>query len=236
MNIDLREKINDWHLYVITDRQLAGNKSYEEIVSAAIKGGADVIQLRDKFASKDELIDVGKKLRQITIEAGVNFIVNDYPEVAKIVDADGVHIGQDDISFKEAKRILGENKIVGLSTHNKEQILEAIRIGADYIGVGPVFETTSKENPDPVIGIELIKWVSQKCDIPFVAIGGITLNNLDKVLSSGARCIAVISAIMQSGDIKLATEQFKKVINNFFNHNDTTNTTIYNQKDKTILY
>lgn len=216
MNKDLQEKIRNWRLYVITDRQLAGNKSYEEIVSEAIRGSADVIQLRDKFASKNELIDIGKKLRQITIEADVSFIVNDYPEVAKIVDADGVHIGQDDISFKEAKRILGENKIVGLSTHNKEQILEAIRIGADYIGVGPVFETTSKENPDPVIGIELIKWVSQKCDIPFVAIGGITLNNLDKVLSSGASCIAVISAIMQAGDIKLATEQFKKVINNFF--------------------
>jgi len=236
MNVKSREKVGNWRLYVIMDKQLAGNRSYEEIVGEVIKGGADVIQLRDKLDSKEELIEIGKKLRKITRETGVSFIVNDYPEIAKVVDADGVHIGQEDISFEEAKKIVGENKIVGLSTHNKEQILKAIKLGADYIGVGPVFETASKENPDPIIGVELIKWVSEKCDIPFVAIGGINLNNLDKVLSAGARCIAVISAIMQAENIKLATEQFKKVINNFFYHNDTMNITIYNQKDKTILY
>ena len=215
MNVKSREKVGNWRLYVIMDKQLAGNRSYEEIVGEVIKGGADVIQLRDKLDSKEELIEIGKKLRKITRETGVSFIVNDYPEIAKVVDADGVHIGQEDISFEEAKKIVGENKIVGLSTHNKEQILKAIKLGADYIGVGPVFETASKENPDPIIGVELIKWVSEKCDIPFVAIGGINLNNLDKVLSAGARCIAVISAIMQVENIKLATEEFKKAINDY---------------------
>ncbi len=224
MNKNIKEKIKNWHLYVILDKKLANEKSYEEIVNDVIKGGADVIQLRDKSVSKDELIEIGKKLCRLTKQANISFIVNDYPDVAKAIDADGVHIGQGDISFVEAKKIIGSEKIVGISTHNKEQVLEAIKIGADYIGVGPVFQTISKENPDPVVGIDLIKWVSQRCEIPFVAIGGINLNNLDNVLSAGAECIAVISAIMKSDDILKMTKSFKEKIDNLLKLNQNQKT------------
>lgn len=194
--------MKDFHLYVITGEQFYQDRNYLEVIEEAIQGGADIVQLREKNKSKRELLQMAKELKKLTSKYNVPFIVNDHLDIALAVDADGIHIGQDDLPLAEARLIMGPDKIIGISTHALEEAIEAEKNGADYIGVGPVFETKSKVDVVDPVGLEYVKEVVTHTSIPFVAIGGIKLHNLDDVLEAGAKRICVISAIVGAEDVK----------------------------------
>lgn len=205
--------VRDFKLYVIVDRNAVGRRDLIYVAREAIAGGADVIQLRDKDATVEDLIKVGRALRKLTYKSDVLFIVNDRTDIAKAVDADGVHLGQDDLPIKIARSILGRHKIIGLSTHSISQAEEAQRKGADYIGVGPIFATPTKPEYKAV-GVDLIRKVKGKIKIPFVAIGGIDESNLGKVLTAGASRIAVVRAVCGAKNIRRAARNLKERLRN----------------------
>lgn len=188
-------------LYPITDCQLS-NCSHEEIVQMMLAAGARLIQLRDKDASAKELLDAARASVKLTREAGATLIINDRVDVALTSGADGVHLGQEDLSVEEAREILGDDKIIGVSTHNLAQFKAALETSANYIAVGPVFSTTTKENPDPVVGLELVSEARKLADRPLVAIGGISVERAPAVIAAGADGVAVISALYPFGDIR----------------------------------
>ena len=171
-----------------------------------MEGGADVIQLRDKKASDLELVAVAKTLLEITKPKGVPLIVNDRVQVAKDSGADGVHLGQEDGSLKEARKVLGDQAIIGRSTHTQAQALAAEAEGFDYIGVGPVFSTPTKPTAVPV-GLELVRFAAENIRIPFVAIGGIDASNVEEVRHAGAKAVAVVRAVMADTNPKQAAEK-----------------------------
>jgi thiamine-phosphate pyrophosphorylase len=181
-------------LYAITDRQWS-NCTHEEIVRMLLDGDASFIQLRDKEASGRELLDQAIACLKLTREAGATLIINDRVDVALTAGADGVHLGQDDLSVAEAREILGEDKIIGVSTHSIDQFRAALETSANYIALGPVFPTLTKENTAPVIGLELVREARKLTDRPLVAIGGINLGRAPEVIEAGADCVAVISAL-----------------------------------------
>jgi thiamine-phosphate diphosphorylase len=181
-------------LYAITDTQLS-NYSHEEIVRRLLAGGARLIQLREKEASAKELLDATRACLPLTRAAGAKLIINDRVDVALTADADGVHLGQADLLVEEAREILGPNKIIGLSTHSLEQFQLALKTSANYLAVGPVYPTTSKENPDPVVGLELVAAAKARTDRPLVAIGGITVERAPAVIAAGADSVAILSAL-----------------------------------------
>lgn len=181
-------------LYAITDPQLS-NYTHAEIVRLLLAGGATFIQLRDKDASAKDLLDAARECLVLTRPAGAKLIINDRVDVALTADADGVHLGQDDLTVEEAREILGQDKIIGLSTHSLEQFQAALQTSADYLAVGPVYATTTKENPSPVVGLELVSAAKALTDRPLVAIGGINLERAPAVLAAGADSVAVISAL-----------------------------------------
>jgi thiamine-phosphate pyrophosphorylase len=181
-------------LYAITDRQWS-NCTHEEIVRMLLDGDASFIQLRDKEASGRELLDQAIACLKLTREAGATLIINDRVDVALTAGADGVHLGQDDLSVDEAREILGEDKIIGVSTHSIDQFRAALETSANYIALGPVFPTLTKENTAPVIGLELVREARKLTDRPLVAIGGINLGRAPEVIEAGADCVAVISAL-----------------------------------------
>jgi thiamine-phosphate diphosphorylase len=186
--------------YPITDSSLS-NYSHEEIVRQLLAGDAQLIQLRDKEAGSRELLDAARASLQLTRVAGAKLIINDRVDVAIAADADGVHLGQDDLSVEQARELLGSDKIIGLSTHSLEQFKAALTTSADYIAVGPVYATTTKENPDPVVGLDLVREAAAIRDRPLVAIGGITVQRAAEVIAAGADCIAVISALYPIPDL-----------------------------------
>ena len=182
-------------------------------IAQILKCGVKIIQYREKNKPAKEIIKTGMKIRQLCSIYGALFIVNDRIDIAKILDADGVHLGQDDIPINEARKILGNDKIIGISTHKPDDALEAQKAGADYIGVGPVFKTPTKPNATPV-GLKYVKWVSENINIPFYAIGSIDVNNVQKVISSGANKIAVIRALMNVQNPDIIIKKFMEEINN----------------------
>jgi thiamine-phosphate pyrophosphorylase len=181
-------------LYAITDRQLS-NCTHEEIVRMMLAGGARLIQLRDKEASAREVLDQARACASVAREAGARLIINDRVDIALASGAGGVHLGQDDMTVEEAREILDDGKIIGVSTHSIEQFRAALETSADYIAVGPVFQTSTKENPDPVVGLELVREAKKLADRPLVAIGGITAERAPEVIAAGADSVAVISAL-----------------------------------------
>jgi thiamine-phosphate pyrophosphorylase len=209
---------SDFHLYVLTDRDLSGGRSNEEVVEEAIAGGADAIQLRDKGYTAKQLLQEALKLRDITCKSGVPFIINDRVDVALAVDADGVHLGQDDFPITWARKLLGNDKIIGISAHNLEEAMQAEKDGADYISIGSVFPTTTK--PDARVlgcgqdarapGLELIADIKRNVNIPVVAIGGIKEENVVQVAEAGADCIAVISAVVSATNIREAAKNLRE--------------------------
>ncbi|MCD6560447.1 MAG: thiamine-phosphate diphosphorylase [Desulfobacteraceae bacterium 4484_190.1] len=191
----------DVKLYCFSPGRFLRNRDPVQVVSAEIKGGADVIQFREKQMSRRESLELGFKLRDLTRREGVLFIVNDDIDLALILDADGVHLGQDDIPIRFARPLL-KRKIIGISTHTIAQVNEAVASGADYIGFGPVFETDTKEDKEDLVGLELISMVTQICPIPFVAIGGIGKDNIRSLVEAGCCRAAIISDIMLAPDIE----------------------------------
>jgi thiamine-phosphate pyrophosphorylase len=187
-------------LYPITDTRLSGLTHAEQVERLAA-GGATLIQLRDKLASPREFYEAARRAVEVARALGVRLIINDRLDIALAVDADGVHLGQDDLPPARARELVGANRIVGYSTHNVEQALEADSTPIDYIAVGPVFQTTTKANPDPVVGPDLIRELKPRLTRPLVAIGGITLSTAPAVIAAGADSIAVIADLFAAGDL-----------------------------------
>jgi thiamine-phosphate pyrophosphorylase len=202
-----------WRLYVITDERLGRGRSHLQIAEAAIRGGADVVQLRDKTASSRLLYDIALQLRRLTRETEVPFVVNDRLDVALAADADGVHIGREDLPASVVRRILGPGKILGVSAETVEEAVTAEKEGADYLGVGPVFEARgSKADAGEPLGLGLIARIRRECRLPIVAIGGIHAENARLVRDAGANAAAVISAVASADDIAQAARLLKLVL------------------------
>jgi len=207
--------LRDFRLYVILDADICKEAGGDivKIAEKIILGGADILQLRAKSLSRAEIAEIGQAIKTFTQKAKVLFLLNDYVSLASALDVDGVHLGQEDLPVKEARKILGENKIIGLSTHSLKQASKAEKQEVDYIGIGPIFSTATKPGATPV-GTEIIAQVKDKIKIPFVAIGGISLDNLDEVLGSGAKRVAICRGIIESPDITKTTREFRQRLYN----------------------
>lgn len=196
-------------VYLVTDAGLSSGRSTVEIVESAIRGGVDAVQLREKGTSVRDRYELGAKLREVTEEADVPLIINDRIDLAAAIDADGVHLGDDDLPVSSARKQLGEEAIVGRSVSTPEAARRAERAGADYLGVGAVYGTASKET-DPEqsnIGLERVRAIREATDLPFVGIGGVTPENAGGVVEAGADGVAVISAITAADDPERATRR-----------------------------
>jgi thiamine-phosphate pyrophosphorylase len=198
-------------LYVILDSALL-TRPAPEVARELAQAGVRLMQYRNKAAPARELLDDSRELVLVLRPSGVSLIVNDRADVAALAGAEGVHVGQDDLEVEQARHIVGVSRWVGVSTHNIEQFQRATATSADYIAVGPVFSTSSKANPDPVVGTELIRQVRALTDKPIVAIGGITLERAASVISAGADSVAVISDILRAGDPAERARRYLEVL------------------------
>ena len=194
-------------LYPITDVSLSGRSHAEQVESLAA-GGAALIQLRDKNASPRNLYDSALAAMKAARRLGVLLIVNDRVDIAIAAGADGVHLGQDDLPPERARLLLGPDRIIGFSTHTLEQALAADCLAVDYIAIGPMFQTSTKERPDPVVDLEVLGEIKRRVSKPLVAIGGITLERARLVIEAGADSIAVISDLYSAGDLTARTREF----------------------------
>ncbi len=190
-------------VYGITAEKFSAGRNNIEVVQQMIAGGIHIIQYREKRPLKSfgEMLEECRAIRHLTREAGVLFIINDYPDIAQLVDADGVHVGQDDFPVAEVRHLIGPHKLIGLSTHNPDQAAAAVRSGADYIGVGPIFSTQTKEDVCAPVGLGYLDHVVRTCPLPFVAIGGIKEHNLGQVLARGAKTVCLVTEIVGAADI-----------------------------------
>jgi len=170
------------------------------------------MQYRDKTASSEKLLEISRELSGTLVRRGVTFFVNDRADIARIAGASGVHVGQQDLGVEQARRALGGHGLVGISTHNMQQFEEALDSSADYIALGPIFSTSSKANPDPVVGTEFIRQARPRTRKPMVAIGGITLERASEVLDAGADSLAVISDILRAAEPAARAEQYMKLL------------------------
>jgi thiamine-phosphate pyrophosphorylase len=198
-------------LYAIIDSQFLGKRPHIKVAEELIKGGASVIQLRDKFTPKAELLPIAQKLQKLCADKNVLFIVNDHLDIALACGADGLHLGQEDLPVSVTRRLLPMDMILGCSVNTVEQAKSAEADGADYIAVGSMYPTTSKEKPE-VVGVERLKQVRGVVSLPLVAIGGINKDNTSEVAANGADAVAVISALLGAKDIAQAT---RRIINSF---------------------
>lgn len=205
-------------LYVILDTQALQGRNHVEVAGQVIKGGTSVIQLRDKMQSRNNLLPLARDLNKLCAEYGVLFIINDYLDIALAVDADGLHLGQDDLPVSEARRLLPIDKIIGCSTTSVDQAEKAQAEGADYVAVGAIYPTVSKTStttPAKVVGLEMIREIRKAVSIPIVAIGGINAENISDVKNAGADAVAVISAILRAESpekaTRILTERFENI-------------------------
>lgn len=198
-------------LYPITDTLVSG-LSHAKQVELLAAGGATLIQLREKRASPREFYEAALDAISVARTLGVQIVINDRVDIAIAVKADGVHLGQTDLPPDRARMLLGESGILGYSTHTLEQALAATSAPVDYIAIGPVFQTRTKQNPDEIVGLETVSLVKRDATLPLVAIGGITLDSARAVVESGADSVAVISDLLSVGDIAERTRRFFDVI------------------------
>lgn len=194
-------------IYPITDVHISG-MSHAAQVELLAAGGATLVQLREKKASPREFYEAALKAVATAHELGVRVVVNDRIDVALAVHADGVHLGQDDMPVRQARLLLGNQRILGFSTHSVKQALEADSQPVDYIAIGPIFPTNTKASPDPVVGLEALEQLRGRLTKPLVAIGGITLENTPSVIDAGSDSLAIISDLVGSADIASRTRAF----------------------------
>ena len=211
MKRELIERFQKVRLYCFSPGRLAGNRDPISIVEKELRGGADAIQLREKHRSKKEIIEIGFQIKALTQKYNALFIVNDDLDIALILDADGLHLGQDDIPIEYARAFM-KDRLIGISTHSLEQAMDAIKRGADYIGFGPIFETKTKEKREKVVGLDLLKKLSSFCPIPYVAIGGIGIENIQSIIDCGCRRVAIISDIINAPDIEERCRKIKQIL------------------------
>jgi len=203
-------------LYVVTDEQLSRGLTHSQIARLALEGGADVIQLRDKYMGGRELMEHARNIRNLTKAAGKLFIVNDRLDIALASAADGVHLGQEDMALEDARKLAPVSFIIGVTVHNVSQARLAESGGADYVGLSPIFCTGSKSDAGAACGIEMLKKVRNAVSIPVVAIGGIGPSNAREVLEAGADGLAVISAVVDQDDVAAAARRLRAIISDFW--------------------
>jgi thiamine-phosphate pyrophosphorylase len=201
-------------LYPVTCERLSNGRSSLEVLDGLIKGGSRVVQLREKDLPAKELHRLAEKFRELTEEAGMLLIINDHIDIALAVGADGVHLGQEDFSLRAAGRI-APDLLIGASSHNLEEALRAQEEGADYVNIGPIFPTGTKQGIDRFLGPSAIGEIAPKLKIPFTVMGGIKDSNIGEVLSAGARKIAVVTAVTQAPDIAETVRYLRHRIRNF---------------------
>lgn len=202
---DRHERLRSAHLYLVCDDRP------DEFLAGALAGGVDLVQLRMKDASDEEIMAVGRRFAAAAAGHGALFILNDRPDLIAATGADGVHVGQDDASVADARPIVGPERIVGLSTHSPSQVDAASRAGVDYIGVGPVHETPTKPGR-PAVGLELVRYAAAHATVPFFAIGGISPANVRAVREAGATRIAVVRALTGARDVEHAARGLRAAI------------------------
>ena len=197
-------------MYFVCDRA-PGGRPLADVLAAALAGGVDLFQLRDKAASDDELLAAAEEAKRLCQAGGALFLVNDRPDLAAAADADGVHVGQDDEPVAAARAVVGTGRIVGLSTHSIAQAEAGARSGADYIAVGPVHATPTKEGRPP-IGLEPVRHAAAQVGVPWFAIGGIDAGNVDEVVAAGAARIVVVRAIAEAVDPEGAARALREAV------------------------
>ena len=200
-------------LHILTDTVLQERFSHVDLTSMAISGGADTIQFRQKRGSTREMIEVARQMKRVCSEAGATFIVNDRIDIAIAAEADGVHLGQDDFPAPLARKLLGKDMIIGGSAGTIEEARICLSEGVDYIGFGPVYPTSSKDDAGPVSGLEILDRVVNEIPLPIIAIGGVDSENTPEVIKAGARGIAVISAVCCKEDPEQATRELYDAVN-----------------------
>ncbi len=205
-------------IYAITAEKYSNNRSNIEIVKEMVKGGVSIIQYREKAHLKSfkSMLEECKEIRKITKDNGVLFIVNDYLALALLAEADGIHLGQDDISISEIRKI-SQDLMIGLSTHSPDQAKKALSLGVNYIGVGPIFKTSTKENVCAPVGLEYLEFVAQNIDLPFVAIGGIKENNIKEVVTRGAKIVSLVTEIVAADDVVAKTKKLVNLLKDYKN-------------------
>jgi thiamine-phosphate pyrophosphorylase len=207
VGVDRRARLRDARLYFVADRG-----GMERTLEGALAGGVDLFQLRDKDASDDDLLAAAETARERCHAAGALFLLNDRPDLAAACGADGVHVGQDDVPVDRARKLVGDDALVGLSTHSMQQAQAGCRSGADYIAVGPVHATPTKEGR-PAIGVEPLKYAAAHVSVPWFAIGGIDAENVAAVVKAGARRIVVVRAIAHADDPEAAARALRSAVN-----------------------
>ena len=206
-----RALFEDVDLYPVTCERLSSGRSNLEVLEAVIRGGVGIIQLREKDLSRRDFYHLAARFREITARAGMLLIINDHLDVAMAVDADGVHLGQDDFPPAEARRLAPE-LFIGASTHSLEEARQAERDGADYVNIGPIFPTGTKEGVERFLGPEGIGAIAPHIGIPFTVMGGIKESNIDAVLAQGARRVAVVTAVTRAADMEGAVRSLRERI------------------------
>ena len=209
-----RQMFGQVDIYPVTCEELSEGRSNLEFLEAVIQGEARIIQLREKEYPKKELYNLALKFREITSEAEVLLIINDHVDIALAVDADGVHLGQEDLPVKVARKLAPE-LLIGASTHSLEQALQAEKDGADYINIGPIFITKTKEGVESSLGPEAIAKIRPRIEVDFTVMGGINEENIEQVLAKGARRVAMVSAITKAPDIAGKVRSLKGKIREF---------------------
>ena len=199
---------------LITNRNICETKLVD-IISQAIDGGVETVQLREKDLNTVELYDLASEIREITKKRGVNLIINDRVDIALAVDADGVHLGWQSLNIEIVRRMIGRDKLIGFSAHNLQEAEKAENCGADYITISPIFDTAYKDYFIKPLGTEEIGKIREQIDIPVIALGGINENNVSSVLENGADGIAVMSAILQSGNPRQSASRLYKEIKKY---------------------
>lgn len=199
----------DYSLYLVTNREILINCNIEEAVEKAIIGGATLVQLREKHISTMEFYDIAKRVKIVTEKYDIPFIINDRIDIALAVDADGVHVGQSDMPASIARKLIGENKLLGVSASNITEALKAEKDGADYLGIGAIFPTDTKQDANHVT-VKQLKEINEKIHIPSVAIGGIHENNINLLKNTGIAGVSIISAILGNKNIFKASQTIKK--------------------------
>lgn len=206
-----RKALPDTDIYGILGEEFSAERNNIQVTIEMIKAGIKIIQYREKNKEKHDKLKDCQAIRKITKDNNVTFIVNDDIDIALAVKADGIHIGQEDMPIEIVKSIVGD-MIIGLSTHNKNQALEAVEKGADYIGVGPIFNTSTKKNVEKSDGLSFLKWVSENIDIPYVAIGGISESNIGEVKKHGGKHFAMISELVGAEDINQKVKAIRNML------------------------
>jgi len=209
----------DYSLYLVTDRDLMAASSIEECVEQAVRGGCTVVQLREKTASSREFYETAMRVRKITADLGVPFIINDRADIALAVNADGVHVGRVDLPLDAARRVIGKDAVIGASVNNLTEALAAAAMGADYLGVGAMFETGTKTDAD-LAGMDELRRIRAGIKIPIVVIGGINKNNVPLFAGTGIDGIAVVSAIVSQKDAGAAARELKTLFNTAMGKNE----------------